>query len=69
MGYYDISNDCFACQWVLEDGLECSQCPISSKCGACYLSNSCFEMLKETIRYHNQYEAVRLAEIIRDAWE
>lgn len=70
MGYEEVWGYCFACQWVEDKGLSCNKCPISGKCGVCLQDNkNKLDELYHAIENGDQAEAVRLAEIIRDAWE
>lgn len=56
----------FACEYA---GEECEFCPIVKKCGVCRYRGSIHDKLYKAVMYEDKTEAVRLATIIRDAWE
>ena len=56
-------NDCYACL------TRCDVCPISRKAGICYKEGTAFSLLCDAVRIKDKQEAIKQAEIIKEAWD
>ena len=56
-------NDCYACL------THCDECPISRRAGICYKDDAAFSLLCYAVKIkNNRKEAIKYAEIIKEAW-
>ena len=59
------NNYCFACK---ECNGRCKKCPIADKAGICSEEDSTYKHFLGAIKNGNKDEAIKYAEVIRDAW-
>lgn len=55
-------NYCYACL------THCDKCPISKNAGICYKRSGSFDLLCNAVRKGDREEAIKYAEVIREAW-
>ena len=59
-------NYCFACA---ECNAKCNNCPIANKAGLCIKDDSAYKKFLSAIKNGDKEEAIKYAEVIRDAWK
>lgn len=61
----DIKFNCYACE---KCNGRCKKCPIADKAGICSEEDSTYKHFLGAIKNGNKDEAIKYAEVIRDAW-